>query len=53
MLEFIPNFNSRSKTRATVSRKDKTYSYNYKSPQRRYLCYGTQRERLPASASWL
>ena len=30
MLEFTPNFNSRSKTRATVSRKDKTYSYNYR-----------------------
>ena len=51
MLEFTTNFKSRSKTRATVKRKDKTHSYNYKSPQRRYHCYGTQRELLPASAS--
>ena len=41
-------FACRSKTRATVKRKDKTYSYsyNYKSPQRHYHCYGMQRERL-------
>ena len=39
-------FACRSKTRAAVKCKDKTYSYNYKSPQRHYHCYGMQRERL-------
>ena len=39
-------FACRSKTRAAVKRKDKTYSYNYKSLQRHYHCYGMQRERL-------
>ena len=39
-------FACRSKTRATVKRKDKTYSYDMKTPQRHYHCYGMQRERL-------
>ena len=39
-------FACRSKTRATVKRKDKTYSYNFKTPQRHYHCYGMQREDL-------
>ena len=39
-------FACRSKTRTTVKRKDKTYSYNFKTPQRHYHCYGMQREDL-------
>ena len=39
-------FACRSKTRATVKRKDKTYSYNFKTPQRHYHFYGMQREDL-------
>ena len=39
-------FACRSKTRAAAKYKNKTYSYNYKSPQRHYHCYGMQRERL-------
>ena len=39
-------FACRSKTRKTVKRKDKTYSYDYRSPQRHYHCYGMQREHL-------
>ena len=39
-------FACRSKTRTTVKRKDKTYSYNFKTPQRHYHCYGMQREHL-------
>ena len=37
-------FACRSKTRAAAKYKNKTYSYNYKSPQRHYHCYGMQRE---------
>ena len=39
-------FSCRSKTRRTVKRNDKTYSYNYNTPQRHYHCYGMQRDRL-------
>ena len=39
-------FACQSKTRKTVKRKDKTYSYDYRSPQRHYHCYGMQREHL-------
>ena len=39
-------FACRSKTRATAKYKDKSYSYNMKTPQRHYHCYGMQRERL-------
>ena len=39
-------FACRSKTRRTVKRNGKTYSYNYNTPQRHYHCYGMQRDRL-------
>ena len=39
-------FACRSKTRATTKYKDKRYSYDLKTPQRHYHCYGMQRERL-------
>ena len=39
-------FACQSKIRKTVKRKDKTYSYDYRSPQRHYHCYGMQREHL-------
>ena len=39
-------FACRSKTRRTAKYKDKTYSYNYNTPQRHYHCYGMQRDRL-------
>ena len=39
-------FACRSKTRMTTKYKDKSYSYELKTPQRHYHCYGMQRERL-------
>ena len=39
-------FACRSKTRAKVKRKDKTYSYNYRSPQRHYPLLRDEREHL-------
>ena len=39
-------FACRSKTRRTEKHKGKTYSYDYKTPQRHYHCYGMQREHL-------
>ena len=39
-------FACRSKTRRTVKRKDRTYPYDLKTPERHYHCYGMQREHL-------
>ena len=39
-------FGCRSKTRGTAKYKDRKYSYNFKTPQRHYHCYGMQRDHL-------
>ena len=39
-------FGCRSKTRATAKYKDRRYTYDLKTPNRYYHCYGMQREHL-------